>query len=284
MYFGLNIQSIIARKKSNKTSNHSKISIKQLKEQMVEFGINEGDTILVHSSFRHFKENAEEVVQFLKDFIGPSGNILMPTHPKLTKKDGYLFYDRESSPSTVGYLTETFRKSNNVYRSKHPFSSIAAWGKDVEYLLKDNLTLNNPLPHGVNSPYYKMAKLNGKVLCIGVAAIRRGTIRHTAEEVLDDEYLVKNLFNNYKVIVRDKKDENIYKVRALNISKSQIFIAKSKIEKDWIKNGILKKSVIDNVEVEYMNAQKCVEFMIQEAKKGNTCYPYAPKRKLDKNV
>ena len=60
----------------------------------------------------------------------------MPTHPKLYEENGTLVYDIVRSPSTVGHLTEVFRKTEGVRRSEHPFSSVAVWGKDADFFLK----------------------------------------------------------------------------------------------------------------------------------------------------
>lgn len=275
-YFGLKLNKISIGKSRKKEVN--KINLYHIENALKEYNIKKGDTIIVHSSFKFFSDKPSEVINFLKDYIGSSGNILMPTHPYLEKKDGYFIYDVQNSPSTVGVLTETFRKSEGVLRSEHPFSSIAVWGKDAEVLLEDNINYDIPLPHGVHSPYYKMLNLNAKVLCIGVNAIKRGTIRHVAEEVLDSNYRVKDLYNHYLVEVKNGDYKKKYEVRALNINKSQIFIAKSKIEKEWLQNGVLKKKRINDIPIDYIDAKKCVDYMISEAEKGNTCYPFASKR------
>jgi len=276
LYFGLKLNNLRGNRINKGEIN--KINLTDIETVLREYGIRKGDTVIIHSSFKYFSNSPSEVIEFLKNYIGHSGNILMPTHPKLEEKNGVYTYDVKNSPSTVGYLTEEFRKSKDVSRSEHPFSSIAIWGKDVDFLLTDNINNDLPLPHGIYSPYYKMTKLNAKVLCIGVPAIKRGTIRHVAEEVLDTNYRVKDLYKSYIVNVKNGSSVKRYEVRSLNLKKSQIFIAKSKIEREWIDNSILKKRIVKDIPFEYIDARKCVNYMISEAEKGNTCYPFASKR------
>ena len=283
-YFGLNMRKFVPKNKKRKNRSN-KIKIKEIEEKMKLLGIKKGDTLMIHSSFSVVDDTAENFIDFLKNYIGTEGNILMPTHPLLCEENGMLVYDIEQSPSTVGYLTEVFRKSEGVYRSEHPCSSVAVWGKDSKFLLENNLNEKKPLPHGKDSPYYKMIQLNAKVLCIGVSAKSRATIKHVAEEVLDEDYLLKNNFIEKEVII--KRDNQFIKkviVREFDLHKSQIFVAKHKIEKEWIDNNILIKGSINGVPFDIVDAKSCVEFMISEAKNGNTNYPYMLKRKTQKQA
>lgn len=284
LYFELNTKDIIHNKVGTRKKTVNKINIKQIEEKMKDLQIKRGDTIMIHSSFKYINDTAENFIEFLMDYIGEQGNILMPTHPLLSKENDVLVYDIKNSPSTVGYLTEVFRNTDGVLRSEHPLSSVAAWGKDAEYLLKDNLNNKKPLPHGIYSPYYKMMQLNAKVLCIGVTARERATIKHVAEEVLDEDFLLNDLFIEKEIVI--KNNNKFLKkviVREFDLTKSQIFVAKYKIEKEWLNNNILIKSPINGVPFDIVDARKCVNYMINEAKRGNINYPYLA-RKGNKNM
>ena len=98
-------------------------------------GIAPGDKVFVHSDVRSFgKVNPElreeaylgAFVAALKSLVGKKGTIIMPTF-------SYSFphgevYDPQKTPSTVGSLTEHFRKLEEVVRTLDPIFSVAIWG------------------------------------------------------------------------------------------------------------------------------------------------------------
>lgn len=279
LYFRINFKKIIDRNNIKSSSTRYKLSIQEIKKQMESFNIKKGDSIMVHSSFSCIDAKAEDFIAFLKDYIGINGNILVPTHPKLLLKNNELIYDVKNSPSTVGYFTEVFRKSRGVKRSYHPFSSIAIWGKDSDYFLNGNLNNKKPLPHGKYSPYYKFSQFKGKVLCIGVTAKNRATIKHVAEEVSDNTFPIKNIFKEHDIVIKNnKKFIKKVKVRESDLNISKIFVAKWKLQRDWLRNDILIKHSINKIPIEYLDAYNCVKYMMEQIKKGVTIYPYAPKK------
>jgi len=279
VYFGLGLNNLLEKVKKHKSKAKTKVTLKQIEECFKKYGIKKGDTIMVHSSLSAIDATAEEVVNFLMDYIGEEGNILMPTHPKLKNDGEYYIYDVDSSPSYVGYLTDVFRNYKNVERSLHPFSSVAVWGKDKDFFLKDNLNSNQPLPHGIFSPYFKLTKKKGIIVCIGVTAEKRATIKHVAEELFDEKFPVKNFFKKFYVkVIKNGTELGVFIVRKADLRKSQIFIAKAKTENRLLKNGILKRYRIGEVPVEFMDSYRVVELMKQNIVNGETRYPFAPKK------
>lgn len=259
--------------------NHYKLTLEDLETILDAFDVKHGDSIMVHSAMSYIDETAEAVISFLKNYIGENGNILMPSHPLLSEENGIKVYDISNSKSTVGYLTEVFRKSAGVKRSQHPFSSIAVWGKERDYFLENNLNLNKPLPHGIDSPYYKFAQKNGKAILLGVTP-RSATIRHTAEEILDSEFNIPNFFKSHNVIVKDKNRLiGKYTVRHTDLRMSQLYISRPKVSRDWLNNGVLKTIDINGVPISCVLCKDAVEVILREEKKGNSYYPLAPKKK-----
>jgi aminoglycoside 3-N-acetyltransferase len=254
------------------------ISLEELNSVLLSLGIQQGDSIMVHSSFRCISASATEVITMLQELVGENGNILMPTHPDLMRDEkGLLHYDPVNSPSTVGYLTECFRQMPNVERSIHPFSSIAVWGKDKKWFLENNISGDAPLPHGIHSPYVKFASIGGKTVCIGVKAKKRGTILHCAEEVLDDMFPL-NIFENIDVAIEDENITYNKKFRRTALSFSQKYMCQSKIENEWKKNNILISRKVHNIPIEVLDAKKCIEVMTKNILQGEHSYPYAPSK------
>jgi len=96
--------------------------------KLEEVGIESGDCLMLHSDAdaiaRVFGEPAE-FIDFMVDYLGPNGTLSMPSHPKLKNRDGILTYTVQTSPSTVGLMTESFRRRPNTVRSRFPISSLA---------------------------------------------------------------------------------------------------------------------------------------------------------------
>ncbi len=254
-----------------------KLKLEDIEKALISLNIKAGDSILVHSSLSNIDAKPEEIIAFLKKYIGNEGNILMPTHPKLNELNGVFGYDVTNSKSTVGYLTECFRKSEGVKRSLHPFSSVAAWGKDKELLLKNNLDQSKPLPHGKNSPYFRFAMIGGKAIFLGVT-LRRATIMHVAEEVLDENFPIKDFFKEYKVIVKDR-DYNYgdYNVRKADLNIAKYYLSKSKVLSKWKTQDIISTIKFGNNFISCVDCKKVVNLMITDIKNGSTNYPLAPK-------
>lgn len=254
-----------------------KLTLDVVIETLLKMGIKNGDTIMIHSSMSHMNTTAEEFIAELQKLIGPDGNILMPSHPKLEEdENGALYYNPDVNPSKVGYLTEYFRKLPDVKRSLHPLSSVAIWGKDKDWFLNNNDSGYAPLPHGINSPYYKLAEKGGKVICIGVTAQSRATISHVAEEVLHESFPL-DILEEVEIFVNTAGTVKKRKFMRTILDFSMIYKCKSQLEKDWIQCGILQKEKVYSTPIEVLDARECVNLMIRKLKMGTTVYPYAPK-------
>lgn len=266
------------KNKKKKQSNAAKVDLASVRSALEKLGVVAGDTIMLHSALSNIDCSAEELVNFLKEYIGPNGNILMPTHPKLEEsEDGVLVYDVVNSPSTVGYLTEVFRRSEGVKRSLHPFSSVSAWGKDRDYFLEGNL-YEGALPHGENSAYHKLSILNGKVVMLGVTH-KRATIRHVAEELADSNFSLRNFFDTHKVKIIFEGGAQKLNVRKTNLSKSQLFISYQKVHDLWLQNKLIKHLKVAGHPFSVINAAGVVQCQLEDIQQGSTSYPFAPKKK-----
>ena len=73
------------------------------------------------------------LIKVLKESVGDNGKVIMPAFSySFCKKEKF---DIETSKSTVGVLTEFFRKQNDVERTIHPIFSSSIWGKNKENLI-----------------------------------------------------------------------------------------------------------------------------------------------------
>ncbi|MBN1808416.1 MAG: AAC(3) family N-acetyltransferase [Planctomycetes bacterium] len=145
-------------------------------------GIRSGDVLAVHSSLKsigYVDGGAAAVVDALKEVVGAGGTIIMPVFNSPVD----VFYAKHQ-PSKVGAVTETFRTSPGTKRSMHPTHSVAAWGDKAHNMVREH---QKHEALGINSPFHRLAKLDGKVLMIGIG-FARCSIIHVAESIAGAPY------------------------------------------------------------------------------------------------
>ena len=165
-------------------SNSSKITQKDFVNALTKIGINKGDTIMVHSDVSTFGRLAtsdreylmQSLVSSLKQSVGNNGTIIMPTFTYSFFKNEA--YDVKNSKSTVGVLTEYFRKQPGVKRTTHPTHSVAVWGKNRDVFMnigKDTFDKD--------SIFGKIHEMNGKIIFLGVTFHKACTFIHYIEQI-----------------------------------------------------------------------------------------------------
>ncbi|HDQ06397.1 MAG TPA: AAC(3) family N-acetyltransferase [Candidatus Bathyarchaeota archaeon] len=157
------------------------VSKEQIVADLRRMGIQKGDRVAVTLSLKsigYIKGGPDEFIDALLEVVGSNGTIMMNTFtyyfPLSSVPKDYVF-DCESTPSYTGLVPETFRKRTDVFRSRHPTCSVAVIGKQAEYLTEEHDEKSDPL-----LPYSRLAKIDGKYLCIGIGD-RLVAIRHEAQ-------------------------------------------------------------------------------------------------------
>ncbi len=143
-----------------------------LKKYLSGMGITPGDSLMVHASWlplNGFKGRPLELIDALKQVIGPSGLLVMPTltYQNQSSREFLLSgkpMNVRRSASQMGLLSEVFRRGKGVYRSLSPTHPLAAWGDDAESLVAGHEQCLSPF--GPGSPFDKLLHRNGKLLCI----------------------------------------------------------------------------------------------------------------------
>jgi aminoglycoside 3-N-acetyltransferase len=146
-------------------------------------GVGVGDELLVHSSLSSFGRvhgGAATVVQALLDTVAPGGTVCVPTF-----NYGQLPYDRTTTPSLTGAITESFRRLSGAVRSGHPTHPLAALGPQAQSLLEGH---ERTTPFGPGSPLWRLWERDAWVLLIGCDH-RANSMIHVAEEFARVPYL-----------------------------------------------------------------------------------------------
>lgn len=143
----------------------------------------------------------------MKEVIGPSGTLILPTFSFAgggvygTISDENYIFDLETEPSYVGKISETFRKQLDTVRSVHPTHSVAAWGKDADFIVQQHADLGSNW--GKGTPFGKMLDLNVKMIGLGVT-LPKFTFFHCVEDY-NLNYFPK-LYSAEKKMVKVRKD------------------------------------------------------------------------------
>ena len=155
---------------------------KKLTQDFTNLGIEKGDTLFIHSSFKSLgpvTDGAGTVIAALEETVGQDGLILMPSfNLRPSREERVESWDVATTPSTVGWLTEFFRQMPGTYRSDHYSHAVAARGRDAEVFVADHLRqegCQSPWDlhpwgktYGTHSPMFRAYKTDSKLLMIGV--------------------------------------------------------------------------------------------------------------------
>ena len=172
----------------------------KLRQDLRSLGVETGNILFIHSSFKSLGPvdgGAGTVIDALKDAVGDQGLILMPSFNLL---DGRVLraesWNVETTPSTVGWITEYFRLMPETLRSDHYSHSVAALGKGAKEFTSGHLSREGydsvwdlepwGKMFGAHSPMYKAYQADAKLLMLGVA-YDSSTYVHLVETVYRHE-------------------------------------------------------------------------------------------------
>ena len=172
-----------------------------LTRDLAAVGVEPGDTLFIHSSFKSLGPvdgGAGTVVAALEQAAGPDGLILMPSFNLVRNEERTKTWNLETTPSTVGWLTEFFRQMPGTYRSDHYSHSVAARGKDDKWFVSGHLEMEGMRSpwdvepwgrtYGTHSPMLRAYDGDGKILMLGVD-YQTSTYMHIVEVRLWNEAL-----------------------------------------------------------------------------------------------
>lgn len=186
-------------------------------------GIEEGDTVLIHSSIRRILTtvkaefnvliNAEQIFDSLLSAVGDKGTLLFPLFNfDFTTSH---FFDIRSTPSQMGALTEVARNFQGAVRTGHPIYSFAIIGNKAN----EFEGINNKSGYGADSPFAKLRELDGKIAVFNLPDQTSMTSYHYVEECnLVDYRYFKDFIGKY-IDQEGKENEVTYKLFVRNIEK-----------------------------------------------------------------
>lgn len=193
--------------------------LRKLAADLDALGLRAGDALFVHSSFKSVGEiegGAETLVRSMESVLGPEGLLLMPSFnlAPATNQARARSWRNGRGRSTVGWLTEYFRRMPGTVRSDHFSHAVAARGRGAVELVSEHLDrsgMQSPwdLPpwgrcYGNGSPLVKASRMaRCKLLMLGVD-YRSSTFCHVVEVMSWNRRRAANADAPYYWIDRDK--------------------------------------------------------------------------------
>lgn len=178
-------------------SEPKSLTREQFRAMLVQAGLEQA-TVMVHASLRRFGKvegGADAMIDVLTEVCR---NVMMPgfqcygncrpPEPSWLLGQGYgttplaspadlAVYDPFLTPmhSSMGFLSQSFARKKNTYRSDHPWNSWLVRGPEANFLVGQRDW------HRPNLPIENSLKLNSRVLLLGVT-FDKCTALHLAEE------------------------------------------------------------------------------------------------------
>jgi len=150
-----------------------------IREALRAVGLVPGSVTLVHSSlsmFGYIEGGAPTLIDTIRETLSPAGTLVMPAFS--CSFAGHPPFDRATTPSRVGAVTECFRTREGVLRSGHPTHSLAAHGPEAKRITDHHLP-SEPVFADTGS-FGVLYELDALVLML--APLKSNTCMHMGEE------------------------------------------------------------------------------------------------------
>lgn len=227
-------------------------------------GLDEGDTVLVHSSYKSFggvDGGPQTVVDALLSVLGKKGTLIVPRFNFDFSTHGTP-WDVRTTPSQMGIITEFVRKDPRSKKIFHPIYSFSIIGKHADELA----SLRYKGSFSKESVFHKLRMLDGKIMQID-KVYKGTTFVHYVEEMVGCDY---KFFKNFTGKVTDEKGRtfidtfNIY-VRDWNRGVVTDVIPMGKILE---REGVMKISKVGDATVWLMKSEDVYQCTVNAMKKN----------------
>lgn len=271
------------RKQSSKLISFEKILI-----QLNNFGLNKGDILVLHSSYEQLEntgKSPQNIINDLINLIGSEGTLVMNSSrifpEEKTKKDyikteyhnEIVTYDVKKSKVRTGVLPFIMLKDKRSKISKFPINPVVAIGKLADKMIENNISHEYDYPCGINSSWKFCVDNDALIVGLGIDLTHSLTIIHVAEDLLGENWPIKNWYRNrkFRIIDSESNFDKVINVKERNPKWGTLHFAERTLCKDLLKAGILKTAIVDGVIVEAIRARELICFLNSKNKSG---YPY----------
>ena len=251
-------------------------TFENLIEGFQKLGVNEGDTLLVHSSYKSFGEvdgGPATVVRALEAALGTDrdGTLIMPTFNFDFNKGKP--WDVRKTRSKMGALTEVVRMDPRAKRVFHPFYSFAILGKHAEVLG----SLRYKSAYERNSVFGKLRDLDGKIMVIGLSYNDSMTFFHHIEQMEGVDYRFLKQFTGEVTDENGETYTDTFEMLVRDVDKGVMTMVDpmGALMEDA---GVIKSRKIGDADVKLMKANEVYEFTAREMKRNPHLLYYVEKK------
>ncbi len=236
------------------------LTFDNLVEEFRAIGINAGDTLLVHSSYKSFggvENGPQTVIDALLDVLSDDGTLIMPAFNfDFCKGEPW---DVRHTPSHMGIITELVRQDPRSLRVFHPIYSFSIIGKRAEYLTKERYKSSYEL----NSVFGKLCQLDGKIMVIGLSYNDSMTFFHHVEELEGVDYRYLKTFTGMVTDENGHSYEDSFQmlVRDTDQGVETMVDPMGNLAEE---KGVIKSRTIGEATVKLMKANDIYEFTARE--------------------
>jgi len=239
------------------------LTFEKLVEEFRDLGVEEGDTLLVHSSYKSLGEvdgGPQTVVRALEAALDAEGTLIMPTFNFDFNKG--IPWDVRKTRSKMGALTEVVRVDPRAKRVFHPFYSFAILGRHAEKLG----SLRYKSSYERNSVFGKLRDLDGKIMVIGLSYNDSMTFFHHIEQMEGVDYRFLKQFTGEVTDEDGNTYTDTFEMLVRDIDKGVMTMV-DPMGALMEQAGIVKIRKIGEAEVKLMKANEVYEFTAREMKR-----------------
>ena len=241
------------------------LTFEQLVDGFRKLGVMQGDTLLVHSSYKSFGEvdgGPETVVRALEAALGTDrdGTLIMPTFNFDFNKG--VPWDVRKTRSKMGALTEIVRMDPRAKRVFHPFYSFAILGKHAEMLG----ALRYKSAYERNSVFGKLRDLDGKIMVIGLSYNNSMTFFHHIEQMEGVDYRFLKQFTGEVTDENGNTYTDTFEMLVRDIDKGVLTMV-DPMGALMEEHGVIQSAKIGEADVKLMKANEVYEFTAREMKR-----------------
>jgi aminoglycoside 3-N-acetyltransferase len=262
------------------------IELAKIADYLRIIGVQQGDLILVHSASTPFKSSGHEptaVITMLREVVGESGTIAMPViriykeapavEDALSAEiDDIVFkYDVRKTKVWTGVIPSTLMRMPGSVTSRFPLNTLTAQGPLAAAMMSNNLEGELPTPNGSNSSWKFCADNNAWILGLGIDLTHNLTMIHTAEDVLKEQWPVKNWYRKRTFDITDGDFQLRKTVLERHPRWGMLHFGERTLARDLLHAGVMKSDRVSGLQIESMRSQELLQFLNSRNERG---YPY----------
>jgi aminoglycoside N3'-acetyltransferase len=244
------------------------ITLHELRAALLSAGVEPGRDLLVHASWggmQKLQAKPSQLVTLLRELSGAAGTLLAPTHAIEKQQGGLFLYDVSRSPTRMGLVSESLRRSPGAVRSPVPHAPVSALGNAAELYTRDYLSESGGTAWGRGSPYWLLGERRGQVLVLGLDFVRTLTLMHCAFDVLGGENPIADFYEpvEYLVTQGGREERVVMRRQRKNLDQNLATFAFRRLA---LRSGTVRTSDLKGVPITVVDAHAFLEWHLPIAR------------------